>query len=281
MSHIDKDEVARIFKAHNGHGIFVAALERVSSKEHLIKLLDLHINVLNPPFLGFSAILGGGIALCRAKFVNPAQQRINAVADRGINSVAERVIFAIIDEVGERSMRGRPTHRALAQATFLGIVARMGIDIAVLNEFYDSEARSCAARIVDQIGMIYGVGKDLTEEFIWRGLGAQIAGEFSAIREFALLNNWLRRQKIAPGIVAYLEKTVRDIDSKACPAYAWPSLHIHEEMKHTAAAFAAKENGLACWNGFCSCQAAEQWTWDAVNDFASAYADFMRVLLEL
>ena len=281
MPHIDKDEVARIFKAHNGHGIFVAALEKVSSKEHLIKLLDLHINVLNPPFLGFSAILGGRIALCRSKFVNPAQQRIKTVADRGINSVAERVIFAIIDEVGERSIAGSPTHRALAQATFFGIVACMEIDTAMLNEFYESETRSRAARIVDQIGTIYGVDQGITEKSIWRGLGAQIAGESSAIKEFALLNNWLRRQKIAPGIVAYLEKTVRDIDNKACPAYAWPSLHIHEEIEHTAAAFVAQENGLAYWNGSCSCEAAEQWTWDAVNDFASAYADFMRVLLKL
>ena len=280
MERIERDTVAEMFRIHGGHDIFTQSLARVSSREHLIQLLDLHINVLNAPFVGFSAILGGRIVLSRDAFVNPKQQATMAVADRA-TVVAERVIFAIIDEVGERSIRSHPSHRALAQATFLGIMAWLKIAPVMLNAFYESEVRKSAARMVEKIGAIYGVDQDRTEESLWGGLGAHLAGEYSAITEFAILDTWLRKQHIAPGMVEYLEKTVTNIEDRACPAYAWLPLHHHEEAEHTDAAFVAIENALTYWAGSCSRECALRYLWDGIEDFAATYAAFAKILLEL
>jgi hypothetical protein len=192
--------------------------EAMRTREGRLRLLGRY-TCWNGWFGSGVASLAGKIGRSRAVFEDPAQP-VRALADRSV-FVASYFFDAARDEFDDRDTTWRDTHRCLAQATVLGLVARDGwspedADAVLAEPLW---LGALGARVAQG----YGVGSPDTAMSIFRAMGYHLGSEVLADQEFTSIDATLRRH--APDLVSWLAEHPMEIAGQPHDAYAWIRIH--------------------------------------------------------
>jgi hypothetical protein len=171
------------------------------------------------------ASLAGKIGRSRGMFLDP-QQPIDAVADRSV-LVASYFFDAARDEFDDHDTVHRDTHRCLAQATLMGVIAFSAQQEAQLSNTEHLNKLLTPPiwlkGLHERVAMGYGARSPDDKPSIFRAVGYHLGSEVLADQEFSVIDQEMRQQ--FPTLTRYLETTDVLIADQKHNAYQWLRLH--------------------------------------------------------
>jgi hypothetical protein len=170
--------------------------------------------------------LAGKIARSRRIFLDP-EVPIAAAADRSV-LVASYIFDAAIDEFDDRSTRHRDTHRCLAQALLVGLLAHADtngpewlLDADRANAWLDEP--DWLRTLCDRVAEGYGRFTPDTAPAIFFSMGYHLGSEVLADQEFSTIDARLNAER--PELVRFLEQTRVDVGGEHHEAWKWVRVH--------------------------------------------------------
>lgn len=265
---ISRGELDTILKEHHGNEAFKNHLESCKG-EDVLRVLARYIH-WNRVFGACVANLASRIALEFELFTDKSQP-LGLVADRSVE-VSRHFFFAAIDEFGERSILGNPTHRQLAQNLLIVTCQHFGYDptnpleVAHFGEL--TKPNPATLRAVEQVKRGYGATSEEAGR-CFRSMGFHIGSELLADVEFRILDEVLCRQ--FPELVKHIGKV---------NCYRWVSLHTSVEADHFVAATEGANLALKYCSGEARAEEIKELILEGFAEFAHVQEDFMCGLLE-
>ena len=171
------------------------------------------------------ATLAGKVGRCRGMFLSP-DQPIIALADRSV-LVASYFFDAARAEFDDHDTVHRDTHRCLAQAHLMGLIAfnaqfeKRLANAVFINEQLESPL--WLKGLHDRVAMGYGAYSPDEKPSVFRAMGYHLGSEVLADQEFSVIDEELRA--VSPAMVKYLEATSVRIGGQDHNAYQWLRVH--------------------------------------------------------
>jgi hypothetical protein len=269
---IGRDDLAPVLDQHRGNQALQAAFEGATSPERLLTVLGRYIQ-FNSAFGPGLANLAGEVAARQGLFRDP-DEPVRMLQDRAAH-VASDFFYAAIDEFDDRATAWRDTHRTLAQACLKGMGAHFGYTPEQLNDVIRLNAAT--SRAMERVAEGYGIGRRLSEQELFHGMGFHTGSEVLADREFVIIDEVLRRTR--PDMVAALEAARVPVLGEKHNAYYWIRIHTGVEAEHFDAALAGGNNALRFHAGS-DTAVAKGWLLGGVAHFAEVQSEFMAALAE-
>jgi hypothetical protein len=269
---IARDDLAPVLDRHRGNEALRAALEYATTPERLLSVLGRYIQ-FNAAFGPGLANLAGEVAARQGLF-RDRDEPVRILQDRAAH-VASDFFYAAIDEFDDRATPWRDTHRTLAQACLKGMGAHFGYTPERLNDVIQINAAT--GRAIERVAEGYGIGRRLSEQELFRGMGFHTGSEVLADREFVIIDEALRRTR--PAMVAALEAARVPVLGEKHNAYYWIRIHTGVEAEHFDAALAGVNNAMRFYAGDAAAN-VKGWILDGFGHFADVQSEFMGALDE-
>ena len=270
---IQREDLQPVLGAHRGNQALVSALEAASSPEQILSVMGRYIQ-FNSAFGAGLANLAGEIAARPGLFQDPAEP-LHVAADRAAE-VASDFFYAAVDEFDDRATPWRDTHRTLAQACLKGMGAYFGYEPTQLNDVLGINATT--PQSMQRVWEGYGVGAQLEEPRLFRGMGFHTGSEILADQEFVIIDGILREGR--PELVAALEAMKVPMLGERHNAYYWIRIHTGVEAEHFDAALKGVNNALRFYTGERSLAAVKASILEGFSHFAAVQGEFMAALGE-
>jgi hypothetical protein len=270
---ITKDDLAPVLSRHRGNDDLRAAFEGAAEPPRLLSVLARYIQ-FNSAFGPGLANLAGEIAARQGLF-RDADEPVRILQDRAAE-VASDFFYAAVDEFDDRATPWRDTHRTLAQACLKGMGAYFGYEPAQLNDVLGINATT--PQSMQRVWEGYGVGAQLEEPRLFRGMGFHTGSEILADQEFVIIDGILREGR--PELVAALEAMKVPMLGERHNAYYWIRIHTGVEAEHFDAALKGVNNALRFYAGERSLAAVKASILEGFSHFAGVQGEFMAALGE-
>ena len=142
------------------------------------------------------------------------------------SEVAAGVFAAAIEEFGEPSLSGNPTHRRLAQEFMHGVMLSLGLSKDAIPEFSREQVE-----IMRKIRYLYCSNLiEVTKEDLLIAVGANWRSERVAREEFSILHT------LFAGKWSHMGDMLRQSNALVCPVsrtpFAWIDVHKNVEIGH-------------------------------------------------
>ena len=184
-------------------------------------------------YISWNGLFGSGVAALAGK-IGRSRELFReegfpaVVADRSV-LVASYFFDAARDEFDDHDTEHRDTHRCLAQANLLGMLAwaQEAKDVAWLGD----EAQSAGlfrdpmwlVGLRQRVGVGYGVGTPDDLPAIFRAIGYHLGSEVLADQEFSVIDETMRKEQ--PDIVSFLEGRSVTLAGQSHLCYQWLRIH--------------------------------------------------------